>query len=1081
MKKATNKRKEKYDSETGFEGWGDYMDAKIAKLEDQYRHTAANVETKLSNLFAGISIFVNGYTKPSADELKILMMQHGGTYHHYKRPTTTYVIASNLPDVKVKSITSEVIIGPQWVVDCIAQMRILDYKTYLLYTNHKPSQPKLTFGMQDTNVDGQKEGGKDVNKNEFLSLASQLDILNKKMMEYNGCGNRDTLATSKLQEIENKDNSSHDKEIADMEAQIISGSPDVFENDSSNEFKSSKTLSAQKTEDEPAQDESRKSSKASLTATDPNFLTEFFNNSRLHHIATLGTGFKQYIGELRETHNGNFPERVALQHLVSKPNEFGSAGPFVMHIDMDCFFVSVGLRKYPHLRGQPVAVTHSKGSEAGKMNTRPGQNRSLEIELYQKRLEERYKTPDIPYQSRLLNIDDNNSMAEIASCSYEARKMGVKNGMFVGSALKLCPNLKTIPYDFDGYKEVAYTLYNTIAKYTLNIEAVSCDEMFVDLTDLVSSTGVDVMDFVSFVRTQIKEATGCPCSAGVGANRLQARMATKKAKPDGQYYIAQDMVLEYMREIPIADLPGIGPSTSYKLKQMSLVNCEDLQNISITILQREFGKKFGDTIFQACRGIDERPLAYEQVRKSVSVDVNYGIRFKETADVDRFMRQLSEEIHKRLMEIKKRGKLITVKLLVRSPEAPVETAKFMGHGLCEVITKSCPLKDYTCDLETIVTTVLSLMKQITVPPQELRGIGLQISKFDEKKSCNTTKNLLKSMFQKVEAKNEALKKEVVVDQTVVKPFQLVTEQALSKLELSPTKLLSITAPNASPENTPKKQESKPPSAAKVGKGRGRPPKSLTRNKSKQNNDMIRFLRETKTEQKEITLPDGFDPEVWAALPDEVRADVIKDYKLQAKSNRSIPSTRPQEQPPTSSKIAQEETKPDKIVVDVKFLQALPPELRVEVERQIELQKDTMVVMSSEPEFEERLRVTPDSSTAKMEASTATQPDDNILLRPDWRSLLKAWIDSADEPKQVDVDMIAANACELVEQKKLYELHLFLRFLFRLLNECDRCRWHQAYIKIVQSVQSIVREKYGTKLAVCSKFNCENNDCCNDIK
>lgn len=444
------------------------MDAKIAKLEDQFRHNAANVGVRRSNLFAGISIFVNGYTKPSADELKLLMMQHGGTYHHYKRSTTTYVIASNLPDVKVKSITSDVIISPQWVVDCIAQMRILDYKTYLLYTNHKPSQPKLAFEKLDMNVDSKQsihpeDNGQDNAKNEFQSLVNHLHILNKKIMEYNGLGNCDIVPSSEVKKNACEKEHLHDKEIADMEAQFISGSPDVFENDSSNDCNPPKPLTTEET-DRKFPNESSTESRTSLKATDPNFLTEFFNHSRLHHIATLGAGFKQYIGELRESHNGTFPERMTLQQFVSKSDEFGNNGPFIMHIDMDCFFVSVGLRKYPHLRGHPVAVTHSKGSEAGKMQTRPGQNRSLEIELYQKRLEERYKTPDIPYESRLLNIDDNNSMSEIASCSYEARKMGVKNGMFVGSALKLCPNLKTIPYDFDGYKEVAYTLYNTIAK-----------------------------------------------------------------------------------------------------------------------------------------------------------------------------------------------------------------------------------------------------------------------------------------------------------------------------------------------------------------------------------------------------------------------------------------------------------------------------------------------------------------------------------------------------------------------------------------------------------------------------------------
>uniref|UniRef100_A0A1Q3EYU1 DNA repair protein REV1 n=1 Tax=Culex tarsalis TaxID=7177 RepID=A0A1Q3EYU1_CULTA len=1087
------KRKEKFASETGFEGWGDYMDAKISKLEDQFRHNAANVELKLSSLFEGISIFVNGYTKPSAEELKRLMMQHGGTFHHYKRPTTTYVIASNLPDVKVKSITSDIILNPGWIVDCIAQNRIVDYKPYLLYTNHKPSQPKLAFGRLDKQEDLRKpvikpEGKDDINRDEFMNLMSKLHVLNEQMK----------ADRPEPSSIEQSEPTCDLDSTAKMEEQILAGSPEVFESD----------VPEQPPEPAPIKPEAetkKSDSRTALVATDPNFLPEFFAHSRLHHIATLGSGFKQYVSELREGHDGKFPARDGLaQQIGAKSDEFeptaSSAGPFIMHIDMDCFFVSVGLRKHPELRGQPVAVTHSKGSEAGTVQARPGQDRAKEIELYRKRLEERYKTPDIPYESRLLNVTDNNSMAEIASCSYEARQKGVKNGMFVGSALKLCPELKTIPYDFEGYKEVAFALYNTVAKYTLNIEAVSCDEMFVDLSELISSTGVDVMDFVSFVRAQIMQETGCPCSAGVGANRLQARMATKRAKPNGQFYLAPDGVEEYMRDIAIGELPGIGPSTGYRLKQLGFGTCGDLQNVAVAILQREFGRKFGDMIYQACRGADERPLVYDKVRKSVSVDVNYGIRFKEEVEVERFMKQLSEEIHKRLGEIKQRGKLVTVKLLVRSPEAPVETAKYMGHGLCDVITKSQPLKEYSSDLEVIQRAVLGLMKQIAAPPHELRGIGLQISKFEEKKSHVETKNSLKSLFQKVEAKNAtAPKKEPSPVKLVLTP---------KKHEVTPTKATSSpSTPKASPRRTESKPKPQPP---KFGRGRGRPPKYLTLNKSKQTNDMTKFLKDSKADgpKNPEPIPEGLDPEVLAALPDDIRAEVIKDYKFQAKLQKAsvapakqpakVEQESPPQQPSTSgSKPTPASPKSDKICVDFKFLQALPPELRLEVERQIELQKDTMIITSTEPEFEERLQVTPEPSPVKapstpeqtnehdsdQEEAEEENEEENVLLRPNWRQLLTSWVESANAPEPVDVDMIAAGACDLIERKMLYELQQALRLLNRTIEEQQQqqeqaggCGWHGAYYRIVERVQVAMVASYGTKLAVPKGFEC--GECCN---
>lgn len=116
-------------------------------------------------------------------------------------------------------------------------------------------------------------------------------------------------------------------------------------------------------------------------------------------------------------------------------------------------------------------------------------------------------------------IDNATSLSEIASCSYEARKMGIKNGMFVGAALKLCPDLKTISYDFDAYKEVAQALYDTLTQYTLDVEAVSCDEMYVNLTEILKETHLTVDEFVTHVRQEISTKTKCPCSAGVGANK----------------------------------------------------------------------------------------------------------------------------------------------------------------------------------------------------------------------------------------------------------------------------------------------------------------------------------------------------------------------------------------------------------------------------------------------------------------------------------------------------------------------------------------------------------------------------------
>lgn len=267
---------------------------------------------KMSHIFSMKKMYFCCFLSvPSADELKHLMMDYGGVYHHYyKNGKTTFMVASNLPYVKIQHFknSSVKIIKPSWVTDCIEARKMLDYKPYLLLSDFVKDQKQLNFF---------------------------------------------------------KTNSSTSTATASSEMSNGETSPTKVD-EKSNPLPKRKT------------------------AVDVNFLDEFYSNSRLHHISTLSATFKQYINELRIKRSHQFTARERLKDfkLNSNTEEYQPVECCIMHIDMDCFFVSVGLRNRPELKEFPVAVTHAKGN---RVPSDHAEDRLAEFKLHEKRFKEKYQ------------------------------------------------------------------------------------------------------------------------------------------------------------------------------------------------------------------------------------------------------------------------------------------------------------------------------------------------------------------------------------------------------------------------------------------------------------------------------------------------------------------------------------------------------------------------------------------------------------------------------------------------------------------------------------------------------------------
>lgn len=127
--------------------------------------------------------------------------------------------------------------------------------------------------------------------------------------------------------------------------------------------------------------------------------------------------------------------------------------------------------------------------------------------------------------------------------------------------------------------KVSTLLYNTVASYTLNIEAVSCDELYADITSILRQTGLTPGEFATHLKEVIFSKTQCNASVGMGPNMLMARLATKKAKPNGHFYISKVEMNEFMKNHKVEDLPGVGRSMAHRLHAISVHTCFDMQQV----------------------------------------------------------------------------------------------------------------------------------------------------------------------------------------------------------------------------------------------------------------------------------------------------------------------------------------------------------------------------------------------------------------------------------------------------------------------------------------------------------------------
>ncbi len=286
----------------------------------------------------------------------------------------------------------------------------------------------------------------------------------------------------------------------------------------------------------------------------------------------------------------------------------------IAHLDMDAFYASVELLRYPELKGQPVVIG---GRSAHQPDVNADGTRSFAL------------------------LRDYVGRGVVTTSTYEARKLGVFSAMGMMKAAKLAPDAVLLPADFDAYRHYSRLFKQAVAEIAPDIEDRGIDEIYIDLSEHDEAS----QPLAQRIKDAVKTATGLSCSIGIAPNKLLAKICSELDKPDGITLLTMGDLETRIWPMGVRKINGIGPKAGEKLASLGIATIGELAQRSLVELQSQFGRSYGEWLYHAAHGIDERPVVTWSEPKSISRETT----FEQDLHAKRDRAQLSE-IFTRLCE-----------------------------------------------------------------------------------------------------------------------------------------------------------------------------------------------------------------------------------------------------------------------------------------------------------------------------------------------------------------------------------------------------------------------------------------------
>jgi DNA polymerase-4 len=297
---------------------------------------------------------------------------------------------------------------------------------------------------------------------------------------------------------------------------------------------------------------------------------------------------------------------------------------YIMHIDLDSFFVSVERKFNPELIGKAII------------------------------------------------IGGNAQRGVVASCSYEARQYGVHSGMSSRDAFKLCPHAISVRGNHHLYSEASAEVAKIIADMVPLYQKASVDEFYIDLTG--TDRFFSPYKLASEVRHRIIRETQLPISFGLGSSKTIAKMATNKAKPNGQLFIPHGCEMQFLAPLPISAIPGLGESTAKKVYEYGIEKIGDLQRCELRFLQTIFGKN-GLWMYNKAQGLDSAEIIPHSERKSISTEQTFGRTLSDQRRLESILVSMTEELSSKLRRENKLASCMAIKIRYANFETHTQQEK----------------------------------------------------------------------------------------------------------------------------------------------------------------------------------------------------------------------------------------------------------------------------------------------------------------------------------------------------------------------------------------------------------------------